>query len=266
MGKIIYDTNVWYDIAKGGAPVFPNTGFPVHVTFCNIDEVAISANLVKDFDLLRQAIIAMMKNPESAIIENPAHYMIKLEDKNFSQPSFKDRYNDILSDTEAIANGQLTQDFFQDQEIIDVIQKRKDELTSISEMLMISLEGIRTIDREVLKTKQATKQKFWKADYSYLAKEIAKDLIKSTSQTGYQISDAFNWGQVELFISVFEQYIKDYIISNRKMQSNDWYDLWNLVYVQPGDKYYTYEKHWLMLINRAKMDHYLKDASPHQAS
>ena len=43
-----------------------------------------------------------------------------------------------------------------------------------------------------------------------------------------------------------------------KFQPNDFYDLSNLVYVQPGDKYWTKEKRWKRIISeRANLDEYL---------
>lgn len=37
-------------------------------------------------------------------------------------------------------------------------------------------------------------------------------------------------------------------VSKMKIQANDLYDLSNLVYVSPGDKYWTKEKRWQRII------------------
>ena len=41
------------------------------------------------------------------------------------------------------------------------------------------------------------------------------------------------------------------------MATNDWYDLFQLIYVQPGEKYWTKDTYWIKLIKKAGMQHYL---------
>jgi hypothetical protein len=45
--------------------------------------------------------------------------------------------------------------------------------------------------------------------------------------------------------------------SKMKIQANDWFDFAMLAYVQPGDKYFTYEKRWNRLIEEAGCGDYL---------
>ena len=108
-----------------------------------------------------------------------------------------------------------------------------------------------------MKRNEINKADVWKADMSDFAKYVAKDLIKFASLTSYDVSNTFDWGQVELFIKVLEQLLKELMLSYKTLEGNDWYDLTTLIYVEPGDKYYTYEDFWLRLIRDSGMAHYL---------
>ena len=41
------------------------------------------------------------------------------------------------------------------------------------------------------------------------------------------------------------------------MKANDWMDLFQLIYVQPSEKYWTREKYWIEQISKAGMTKYL---------
>ena len=43
------------------------------------------------------------------------------------------------------------------------------------------------------------------------------------------------------------------------MQPNDWVDLFQLIYVQPGMKYFTMENRWKNIIKASGMGDYLVD-------
>jgi hypothetical protein len=77
----------------------------------------------------------------------------------------------------------------------------------------------------------------------------------------------FSYGQVEIrtgqvkdiefFLTAFLQFSRNLEIAKWVVQPNDLYDLYNLIYVKPGMKYFTREKRWINLIAEAGVGHYL---------
>ncbi len=61
--------------------------------------------------------------------------------------------------------------------------------------------------------------------------------------------NTYPWNEIELFAMVWDNYFKELEVSpTRKFHANDWFDLFNLVYVSPGYKYWTDETKWVELI------------------
>lgn len=258
MKKIICDTNVYYQIAKGEIPSFIGNGIPIVATYNNIDEVSISHNILNNFDLLKETIQAIFNNYDSAIIQNPIEYAIKLDTPSYFSNHYDENYKSVMRYTEGIVNGELTEaNFSGHDEVVEAINQRKVELQNAADIFMGSITKVKNYVKNLLKENKITKKKFWETNYIDFAQMVFKDLVRSISPTDYEISDNFDWNQIELFLHVFEQFLKDLIMSNRKVKANDWYDLFNLLYVQPDDKYWTNERYWINLIKKATMDRYL---------
>jgi hypothetical protein len=66
--------------------------------------------------------------------------------------------------------------------------------------------------------------------------------------------------QIELFLTAFLQFSRNVEIAKWVVQPNDAYDLYNLIYVKPGDKYFTREKRWKNLIIEGGLEQYLLQA------
>ena len=108
-----------------------------------------------------------------------------------------------------------------------------------------------------VKSGQTTKEKVWNLDTMDNTKGLLNSLVYTITQRSYKLGKNFPWEKVDLFINVFDEFCKDHEMTNRKVKPNDFYDLFNLAYVQPGDKYWTKEKYWNRLIERRGYSHYL---------
>lgn len=259
MSKTICDTNIWYGVAKGKTPNFFNYDMPIPLIYNNIDEVSMTPKLITNFDFVRATIIAMHRHRlrgEEVIIHNPIHYLIRLDSKNYDS-KFGPNYFGILDRFAKIADGVLTKSHFGSQEFIKEAEGRKEELKKFAEAFMVEMKLLKknTLDR--IRRNEISKKDIWSGDLSKDAQEIAKNIISFTSLTGYQISNSFNWNQVELFIKVLEMLLKEFIMTGLVFKANDWYDLTNLIYVAQGDKYCTEDEKWLRIIKSAGMGHYL---------
>lgn len=66
-----------------------------------------------------------------------------------------------------------------------------------------------------------------------------------------------NWEKFELHEKVGARYMRNMYLTRMKADRNDENDLQNMIYVQPGDLYWTLEKRWLSIIREIKLDKYL---------
>lgn len=49
----------------------------------------------------------------------------------------------------------------------------------------------------------------------------------------------FDWGKIALFVETFDYWLRELTSTSRQPRHNDFVDLFNLVYVEPGMKYWT---------------------------
>lgn len=69
--------------------------------------------------------------------------------------------------------------------------------------------------------------------------------------------EKLNWDQVELFLLVFDLWLKVLMLTDLKPKFNDLVDVFNLAYVQPGTLYWTSDKYWKKLIKSVGLQDYL---------
>ena len=116
---------------------------------------------------------------------------------------------------------------------------------------------IREDVKKGIKKGEVSKSAYWSHDHSDFAKYVLSDLVQNMSIPKYSIPNDFDWDKIELFIKVFERFLKEIIMTKKVVKANDWYDVFNLIYVRKGDKYWTNEKYWLRLIDDSGMSRYL---------
>ncbi len=64
----------------------------------------------------------------------------------------------------------------------------------------------------------------------------------------------FDWERLELFEEVLHLFFKDLELGARSMEGNDFIDLFLMLYVIPGRKYWTKEKKWINYIKQAGLE------------
>lgn len=253
--KIICDTNLWYHLESGAIDRVPIENLHLVVTNLNIDEMARTPNQLNDFEWVRRVIKTIFDNGKEVIYENPWLYVLKLDNPSLNIEIQHDKF--IFELTEDIANGAKF-----DVERIDVLKNfiRTREVEK-NEIVKMYNEIFERIKHEV----KGEKQKFRNLAIKSFLQDLTRERITCWSKINldkeYSLSLNFNWDLIELFIDVFCAYYLELSLSNMKMQDNDLYDLHNLIYVKPGQLYWTCDKRWIRLINeKAKLGKYLYNA------
>lgn len=251
--KIFCDTNIWYGIGNGEINLEKDDLSILFATYINIDELAKTPNILKDLKSVRGAIRAAMKNAKYRTINyNPFVYMLKMENPNFNPELEHDKI--ILKITETLANdGYININFDHrfKNELIEPRQKQLQEMADSYNQLFDSMKagiGYR-------------KKEFRKLDAIPFIKEFIKNQIGDWTKTHLgeklTLSDEFEWKQVELYLHTWASLYVELSLSHMRFQANDVYDLSNLVYVGPEDKYWTKEKRWQNIIENAGLGYYL---------
>lgn len=107
--------------------------------------------------------------------------------------------------------------------------------------------GLQKIRDEIKKTDGKKRHRL--VDFTVSWKKFISEIVsiysKEHCEKEYKIGiNNKAWEKLEFFLYTWESYFKILEIEKRRFDKNDWGDLFNLVYVQPGFKYWTLEKKW----------------------
>lgn len=124
-------------------------------------------------------------------------------------------------------------------------------------------EVVAQIENDFVATVKNHSRKLWKESAKIYFDERFKGILHELNNYMKVFSNGrieINHGhikQIELFLTTFLQFSRNSEIAKWIVQPNDAYDLYNLIYVRPGDKYFTMEKRWKNLITEAGLCNYL---------
>ncbi|MCB0518433.1 MAG: hypothetical protein H6577_13385 [Lewinellaceae bacterium] len=248
MKEIVCDTNVWYDLPDD----FKVENARLVRTFCNVFELLHSDNLVKRFDVGLKAIKALCAGGgiENFYWFNPFAHVMFLESGRAPYLQEQETLSKIILQ---IAEGQISQ-----EEFLEQLRRasKDDELRNIAQDLNSMFDKrIVTIPDDKNDSIEWTK-----VYISWRVTEWAKTL-----GIEYYMQRNFDWSRIELFLNVQALFIRKVVFLKMKYQPKDMFDLWNMVYVSPGNLYWTKEGQgtnrirWHNLIKEAGMEHYLFD-------
>jgi hypothetical protein len=251
--KLICDTNVWYEIASKRIDTsqINDLLFGTHIT-CS--ELASTQRLISNLPFIKDVVTALKQNHYKIILPNPAEHILSI--------FFHDFIPDVSGSTKILEAFDILINLDTTSiplEKIEMVQNQIDNIVNPLQNFSNRLnDGLIIIRERVLQ--QEGRKKHQNADHLIYWKEYISDFVKNYSleycEREYIINpnDA-NWIQLTCFIGVWEKYFKLLESENRKFDRNDWADLFNLVYVQPGFKYWTFENKWKNIIRN---DHNLK--------
>ena len=245
--KIICDTNIWYNIATNAIQIDAFKNHELIATFINIDELAKTHNLVDNFELIRSVLRSIFKYKSQELFYPPFVHIKMLADKNYQYDTLS-KHSDIFISTQKIAQG---------HEILPEYINKINEFCYSRQMPFI--EMTKYFNEQVFQIKGSIKdkKKHRKENPTVLNRKLISHFVSlQTDEPG--LSDNFDFSQIELLEKTMRVFFNELELSHdMKVEENDWYDLFQLAYVQPGMKYWTKEKRWLILIEKAGMNKYL---------
>lgn len=246
--KIICDTNVWYSLGVNPpSKKFLENNYLVG-TFHAIDELSRTDQVITNYPIVQKAIQALITYPKMHLYEPPLIYLKRRDNpKYIYNPATE--LSGILKLTSLFANGQkITKEIEDDFKAHS--NRRKDDLQAAADIL----NGIAA----EIKPTITNKEKHVEENSIPLNRNLISMFVAAFTSNG-GLSDSFDWSKLELFENVLKTLFNELETGAIILTQNDWYDLFNMIYVSPDDKYWTYDRKWIKLIKRAGMEKYLFD-------
>lgn len=250
MKRIITDTNVWYNIDSHKVQEI-SKNFKLVVPIIVINELYTSPNLWRSettFQNLKKAANTIIAN--TSILE-----FVELD-------SFEYLLKDILPDIQPRLN----------------LQSYLNELKALTTLRFDQVKDVRTDRGDISgltnfinersigykKIVDSDKNRFKKMDTrGYTEKYIlmlANDNLEKLDSS-YPKMESLNKDKFELLVNTFDDIFREVSKSGKKMQDNDWVDIFNLTYAAKGDLYWTKEKSKLRHIENSGCEGYIFNES-----
>ena len=249
--NVICDTNIWYGIGENTIDLseLPSETKLI-ATYNSIDEFARTKNLIRIPEATMRAIQSMFRSSsEHAIYQPPLVYLRQL-----SEPDYKynivENLGPILNFTSKIANGHGI-DSSKTEEYALLCDARKKDLAFVADLFNKEAKRIKPNIKNLANHR--------KENSVPLNRNLISLFVEKA--TGNPIKGEFDWKQIELFEAVLKIFFNALETGAHTAKPNDWYDLFILLYVQPGMKFWTKEKKWIEFIKAAGMEHYIFEYS-----
>jgi hypothetical protein len=241
--SIICDTNIWYSV---DSLIRTDPQANLNATLINLLELCRSPKNLKRLDETRVACKQLVQRNKGICVYSPMKSIaiasgIGVDDGN--EALVRDCMTFIANVAEGAEIDPARSDAF--AAMLKFEQKRS---TDIAEQLNGIVDSVREIG---INKRDPNRNTDINSTKLFIASMIGKSI-----QSEVQI-DQINWEEAELLLHTMHWLHLDLEVSKRRWQPNDVNDLYNLAYVGKGEKYWTLEKRWNNVIERAGMGHYL---------
>lgn len=245
--KVICDTNVWYEIASG--KFLPPSNIELLATEFSVYELVSSEVAVHDVLLLQKAIKSIYDYSSGIISVDPFYYFLRNSldrfdlDESVLSKNMKRTFNEML-------NMDFSQNPIIPNDIANQVIKKSREQREIRVQYAEDLNSILPEKRKKINL-EIGKEVYLKNDQSEIIRGLVfkwtSNYLKTKNDTVDQ--NQLNWENIDLFLRVTENFHKKLDTTKEmKFKPNDVTDWLNLLYVEPGMKYLTFEKKWKTLI------------------
>jgi len=253
--EIVCDTNIWYKIGQNLIDENVYKDHKLIGTFNSIDELSRSEQLRSNPEVVRNAIRSLITKPTMTFYEPPLIYLKRLNNPNFKY-SVLTELKSILMGTQLIANGhELNED--KNEGYLQYCRDRKNGLKEAADFF--------NEKADIIKSNIKNKEKNRKENSIPLNRDFVSFLVASQTKTD-GLNGNFNWSRIELFENVLKVLFNEMELGAIKLVQNDWYDLFNMLYVTPERLYWTEDEKWIRLIIKAGMEKYLFNPSGKEVS
>lgn len=239
---VVCDTNIWY----GNKTLLTGANGTRYIgTFINVFELAQTQRWKAKQGAVRSAAVALLRDSVELRMDNPFARIAGLSGLFFEDADDYSAEDRIQFLRQIVLGASFTSGGL--DLLVAKTKDRRDVLVALTKEMNTLIQTMRD-----MRTKRQVS-----------SKRVDLDVIKILlalrfSQWAHQAvnPESIRWTEIELFLHSLHQFIFGRLAKHTAAQ-NDVCDLLNLLYVKPGEKYWTLEKYWNEVIAEAGMSHYL---------
>lgn len=254
--KIICDTNIWYNLGDGKIDKKVAEENHLVASFYAFEELNTTYNILNDSDKVIKTSKAIVEYSKGQILENAILYLTRTIDKYYIDERYTynlgmRNWNEVRSLATlklGVALPKWALDMYQEN-----IKNREKEGVDIAKAENALSASVR--EKAKRDYKKGKEKYFQTVSENIVA--LLNYYLKEFTMGRIEFPPDYKFTQLDLFLNAFVEYFFRLDVGGMKVQPNDAYDLYNLIYVQPGMKYWTLEKRWLRIIEGSGMGHYL---------
>ena len=250
MTRIICDTMIWYYLSQNKIQMPDPAEYKLVCTHLSLTELAFTPNNFKNLEEIQNAIRNILSIESDFLLHYPYDHARSLIDPNWNR-EYNIEEDLVMAFIRVLLNhpkeGLIDNQF--KKQLADISTKRVKNSTEWAEFLNKLYQPSKEISN-ILK-RYPNKER----DRDNFRKWFAFKLSQLSEETF--TSEVIPWDKFELFEKVGTRYRRNMVMSKMKADRNDENDLDNMIYVQPGEKYWTAEKRWKSIINEVGLREYL---------
>ncbi|MDW3209089.1 MAG: hypothetical protein R8N23_04435 [Reichenbachiella sp.] len=250
--RVICDSNIWYGFVDGTFDLSIIEKHNLCTPIKAIEEIATSENLISKPSYVKKALSLALTAPNQILLQNPFDHILGLINSEHSPNIEQSEF--ILN--EVVKFISLEDDFLNsktdDPTFVEMVKQWdkgiETSAQSVNNMLPMIRQNIKNG-----KGKNAHRQLKTEILVMELIANMSEQVIKQNELDINLDWSEFPWNKIQMLITTWDIYFKDLELSGTmKFHKNDWIDILNLFYVQPGTMYWTNEQKWLRIFERSE--------------
>jgi hypothetical protein len=241
---------IWYELSKNRIRVPNRDRYTLICTHLSLTELALTGNLFGNLEEVQKAVRAILSVECDFNMHYPLDHARKLIDKDFV---FKYNIEEdlVMAFIRAILN-QPKEGLIENslkQHLLKISARRQENSNDWSDFINKLNQPMKDISYILKRYREEN-------SYQENFKKTFLFHLNQLSEKEYT-DNLIDWSLFELYEKVGARYHRNMLLSKMKADRNDESDLKNMIYVQPGDKYWTLEKRWLSIIKEVSLEQYL---------
>lgn len=241
---------IWYDLSKAKLALPDPKKYSLVCTHSTSTELAFTPNLFGKLHEVQDAIKQILNSASDILMASPIEHARMLIDKNYN-PYFNVEDDLVFAFLRVVLNhpsdGLIDNE--SKEQLSFIVNERNKNFEEWAIFLNQLNEPMKKFSSRFKRFHSQEKMKF-KLRTGFVLQ------LNDTHNTNYK-PEIIDWSKFEFYENIHCQYHRNLMLSKMKADSNDKYDLENMIYVQPHDLYWTKEKRWLRIAKETKLEKYL---------
>jgi hypothetical protein len=244
LADIICDTNIWYNIGNGLIREEDILDKPLSMHWLSLGELVSTNKSFTNPELLRNAALSAIKGNRKLYHYPPLNHIAYLFDQsNVFEANMQLGLAALILQLNNPAQSA-------EREINYDAKKKNIEIKKD----LVEKTNANSIN---LKKKIKNKKQYMNADNIDAVRKFIVDEVNNYFKKELFDTKLFDWKKLELYEGAMKMLSKMLVVGQTKLTQNDLVDIFQLVYVQPGNLFWTRDKKLKEIIKMASLEHYL---------